>query len=90
MRRLHFILLLAAAWSCGEPVAPSDQTRDLVVGVVGSDSAPAGATRPTTVRREGRDLVALGLLTAPSPCQEVRAFGGGGREPLGRGSLLRA
>ena len=74
MRHLHLALILATAWSCGEPIAPSE-SRELIVGVVGSDSAPAGATQPTNVRLEGRSLVALGLLIAPSPCQEIRAFG---------------
>ena len=76
MRLRYLALLLAATWGCGEPVAPDDRP-ELIVGVIGSDSAPAGATLPTKVHLTGRELVALGLLTAPSPCQKIRAFGVG-------------
>jgi len=76
MRLRSLALLLAVSWGCAEPVAPDDRP-ELIVGLVGSDSAPAGATLPTKGHLTGRDLVALGLLTAPSPCQKIRAFGVG-------------
>jgi hypothetical protein len=78
MARAVLLAALMLAIACGELFGPQERAaRELTAGVVGSDSAPAGATQPTAFALNGRELVARGLLTAPSPCQELRHSGVG-------------
>jgi len=70
------MVLLAAlvAAGCSAPTrsAPSAAV-NLQVAPAQSSGAPEGATSPPTIRVEGRQLVVLGRLDTPNPCQVITA-----------------
>jgi hypothetical protein len=67
-------LLTVAISACGDSVAPAPSpTVSSAIAVVGSDSAPAGATSTPRIEVEGSALVVRGVIETPNPCQRLSA-----------------
>jgi hypothetical protein len=67
-------LLTVSISACDDTVAPKQSaTVSSSIAVVGSDSAPAGATDTPRIEVEGSTLVVRGVIETPNPCQRLSA-----------------
>ncbi len=62
--------------ACAQSRSPMEQTPATTsIAVAGSDSAPAGVSAPPAIQVNSGELIVLGIISTPDPCQRLRAFG---------------